>query len=323
MSIKHVENQIQQNIQVQKQEQIQEVENNVMLDNVEQQKQSNLDNEMPEAVQKEQIKRNNEPPYEPEDGVYIQLSKKGAEIQAGDSDKMKKIRRYIKDYVQAPTLQAKQRALEGVIKACNSYTFMKFSLFKGARAKERLNQVKDVRTEAQTALDQVKEKRKEKGNTVLGKGPEFIYNEASEVEFNGFTGVFAHLVGLGRFLVENPIRLALKAVVLPFWAINEAIISSQRKRGVKVPNRHLKFPGLHGFNTYSKRTLSVLKGQFNQDGREAYGFLEYYKKEDFEIQQRMAADMAMAQEDIDDEEIEEEIRQSNIEDQEDENEDDE
>ena len=122
---------------------------------IEEEKQQNIDKEIEVKEQKK-----TEPKEEPEDNTaaeHIALQRKFTAHRKGDSAKMTRIRDAVAAYLNAKNAyeeglskdKAEQRsALDQLIKACDSYTFGKFELFKRGTALARLQEVKALREEA-------------------------------------------------------------------------------------------------------------------------------------------------------------------------------
>lgn len=253
---------------------------------------ASLNIEMPKVIKAEEVNQQNLRPYDLEAGEnYIEFSKEGAMFQEGDSAKMRKIRNAIKAYYADGS--NKEEALKNIIKACDSYTRFKFTLLKKGRGLERLEQVKELREEANLKLERLNEKQEQ------GK---YIYTERrAMVETYGYSApkmASSKILGAMRFVIENPIRLILKGLVLPVWAINEGVRGIQKLSG-KQMNRHISFPGLHSFKHYHHELYRLFNGHLNSY-EEANGFLTNYKGKyiyDQDILDRMQADMDMIGED--------------------------
>lgn len=253
---------------------------------------ASLNIEMPKIIKAEEVNQQNLRPYDLEAGEnYIEFSKEGAMFQEGDSAKMRKIRNAIKAYYADGS--NKEEALKNIIKACDSYTRFKFTLLKKGRGLERLEQVKELREEANLKLERLNEKQEQE---------KYIYTERrAMVETYGYSipkMASSKILGAMRFVIENPIRLILKGLVLPVWAINEGVRGIQKLSG-KQMNRHISFPGLHSFKHYQHELYRLFNGHLNSY-EEANGFLTNYKGKyiyDQDILDRMQADMDMIGED--------------------------
>ena len=193
----------------------------------------------------------------PQEIQYIGLEKCFAEKQEGDSDRMLAVRNALKEYHEhlenpnGPDTYNKWRLLTNIVKACKSYRFLRFSIFKRGEAKKRLQQVIALQEKAAAMAEDEHEEMKMMGvtdkNTIVGfyKGDQkdekgYVWtnrvkaaNEAwrAKVLNNTTSGQKAASIVIGglAFLLYNPIRLAGAAVMAPFWAINEGIRAVERK----------------------------------------------------------------------------------------------
>ena len=59
---------------------------------------------------------------------------------------------------------------------------------------------------------------------------------------------------IGRFLVENLIRIPLTLLTLPVWAVNEGVRKIQKSRG-KTQNRSIRLPWIHSLSYYTNQQL--------------------------------------------------------------------
>lgn len=84
---------------------------------------------------------------------HIGMARKFTVAREGDSDKMLAIRGALKDYYDSEKTEADVVKLQKVIDACNSYTRFKF--LKWGRGKERLDEVKALRAEAEAEMAKV------------------------------------------------------------------------------------------------------------------------------------------------------------------------
>ena len=218
---------------------------------------------------------------------FIGMDERFATIRTKMDDyKIAKIRSRLKNYheVKHAGVRSKYLALKDLDKACSDYTFMSFSLFRGKSGARLLEEVRGMRKEIKTELRKVEGGRIAKLSEKKGEKSEDAKlrdKRWAEVRIGGRLNIFARaaagLVGLTRFVVENPIRLALKAVTLPFWAINEVARGVVKATGHR-PHRHIKFPGLHSPSTYYARTIRSFRRWFapssnfgiQMGGKEAY-----------------------------------------------------
>ncbi len=173
-----------------------------------------------------------------------------------DSTDMKDVRRKLRYYyesLQKGDTNGQVVNLHKLVKECDSYLKGKFSIFKWGRARERLKEVKELKREANKKLAALPKNFNGLGNI------ELIHNTG------GYVSNLGAAVVVGRFLIENPIRIALTAIALPFWAVNECIRGVQ-KAMVKTPNRRLRLPWMHRWGYYIEQQLAK---------RKAIGFAKY------------------------------------------------
>ncbi len=117
------------------------------------------DYELPEVVPGERIANAHEQ-EEPILGPrFVGIEKKFAAVQADDSDRMIRIRNALSSYHDAINDAARRAALNDIVDACNKYCFLRFSLFRGARGKQRLQEVRDLLKTAKAMIftEQIKE----------------------------------------------------------------------------------------------------------------------------------------------------------------------
>ena len=191
----------------------------------------------------------------PQEIQYIGLEKCFAEKQEGDSDRMLAVRNALKEYHEhlegSPDTYNKWRLLTNIVKACKSYRFLRFSIFKRGEAKKRLQQVIALQEKAAAMAEDEHEEMKMMGITDDDTIEEFYKGDqkdekgyvwtnrvkaaneawAAKVVNNTTSGQKAASIVIGglAFLLYNPIRLAGAAVMAPFWAINEGIRAVERK----------------------------------------------------------------------------------------------
>ena len=114
----------------------------------------------------EKIKEDADAPQEPVP-EFISLNYSGITVTTADDKKMQVIKRAVDYYQMSKGDKEEGAALQTVIKACNSFTWGKFSLFSFGKSKVKLNEVKKLREEAQKALAAFEKKEKEKNNGQL------------------------------------------------------------------------------------------------------------------------------------------------------------
>ncbi len=99
-------------------------------------------------------KQINKPPLPEEilpEPEYIGIDEKFAQIKSDDGERMIKVRTALKHYHEALSNNSDvTEPLNAIIKACDNYTYMRFSLFRGSRGKKRLKEVKELRDQART-----------------------------------------------------------------------------------------------------------------------------------------------------------------------------
>lgn len=105
-----------------------------------------------------------------------------------DSVKMQNVKSALNAYAQLEKggehMAEEKESLQNILSACDSYCFMKFSLFKFGEAKKRLSQVKEMRSKAMDRLNQLKTKESQGGEEV--KTPKV---EIEDVQIENFTGL--------------------------------------------------------------------------------------------------------------------------------------
>ena len=114
----------------------------------------------------------------PQEIQYIGLEKCFAEKQEGDSDRMLAVRNALKEYHEhlegrdGPDTYNKWRLLTNIVKACKSYRFLRFSIFKRGEAKKRLQQVIALQEKAAAMAEDEHEEMRMMGvsdkNTIMG-----------------------------------------------------------------------------------------------------------------------------------------------------------
>ena len=191
----------------------------------------------------------------PQEIQYIGMEKCFAEKQEGDSDRMLAVRNALKEYHEhlegSPDTYNKWRLLTNIVKACKSYRFLRFSIFKRGEAKKRLQQVIALQEKAAAMAEDEHEEMKMMGitddDTIEGfyKGDQkdekgYVWTNRAKAANEAWTAKLVNNTTVGQkaasivigglaFLLYNPIRLAGAAVMAPFWAINEGIRAVERK----------------------------------------------------------------------------------------------
>ncbi len=107
------------------------------------------------TVEADQVKTDADEPQEPAP-AFVSLSYSGVTITKNDDKKMKAVKSAIQNYQKSRGTDGEADSLLAVIKACNSYTWGKFSLFSFGKSKVKLNEVKKVREDALMALEILK-----------------------------------------------------------------------------------------------------------------------------------------------------------------------
>lgn len=174
---------------------------------------------------------------------HIALEERFSYDRTDDGDRMLDVRRKLRYYFKSVHEGSTKEQYDNLtrLKAeCDAYCRGRFSIFKWGRGGERLKEVKALKRQAD-------EKQRTLPNVVgASAGVEYIYNR-DRVEYLTNAGA---VVTLGRFLIENPIRLGLTAIALPFWAVNMSIRAIQKRQG-KTPIRRLTLPWMHRWGYYS------------------------------------------------------------------------
>lgn len=106
-----------------------------------------------------EIKADADGPLEPEYS-YVNLKASCLTVTKNDDKKMAAVKEAINKLHDSQGGDDEMDALQAVIKACNSYTWGKFSIFKFGQAKVKLNEVKRVRQEAEARLAELKQQQK-------------------------------------------------------------------------------------------------------------------------------------------------------------------
>ena len=107
-----------------------------------------------------------------------------------DSVKMQNVKSALNAYAELSkgkmSSEDERDYLNDIVSACDSYCFMKFSLFKFGEAKKRLSQVKEMRSKAMDRLNQLKTKESQGGEGQEVKKPKV---EIETVEVDDITGL--------------------------------------------------------------------------------------------------------------------------------------
>ena len=107
-----------------------------------------------------------------------------------DSVKMQNVKSALNAYAELSkgkmSSEDERDYLNDIVSACDSYCFMKFSLFKFGEAKKRLSQVKEMRSKAMDRLNQLKTKESQGGEGQEVKKPKV---EIETVEVDNITGL--------------------------------------------------------------------------------------------------------------------------------------
>ena len=177
------EQQYQNQEQFLQQNQYQEVKQEV-TEEKQQNLEENLANSFKEATT-EKTKADNSDPQEPEP-AYVSLHASNLTVTKNDSKKMAAVKEAVKRFQECKGTDEEGPSLEAVIKACNSYTWGKFSLFTFGKSKVMLNEVKKVREQAENQLFRLEtqklQKIKEKQEEEKRQREEMERREAEERE---------------------------------------------------------------------------------------------------------------------------------------------
>ena len=188
---------------------------------------------------------------------HVALERRFSYERTDDDMGMRDVRRKLKYYFKSIDEQGtKQQSdnLRRIIKECDAYCKGKFMIFKRGRARERLKEVKALKKEAEDKLRTMP-----------------IVNSTGKVELIHNSPVSEYLttgqsvVVVGRFIVENLLRIPLTILTLPVWAVNEKIRKRQKKKG-QVQNRSIRLPWMHRWGYY------VTQAQFK---KKTIGFSNY------------------------------------------------
>ncbi len=133
--------------------------------------------------EKEKIKEDGDDPQEPVP-EFISLNYSNISVTTADDKKMQIIKRAVEYYQSSKGDEEEGAALQAVIKACNSFTWGKFSLFSFGKSKVKLNEVKKLREDAQKALEEFERKEKEKNNGQLKKDYSVFAPEVQEYVYD-------------------------------------------------------------------------------------------------------------------------------------------
>ena len=228
---------------------------------------------------------------------HVALEERFSYDRQDDDIGMRDVRRKLRYYYESVQKQDKKVQadnLQRLIKECDAYCKGKFMAFKWGRGRERLKEVKALKRDAESKLQSMSGINSSLGNI------EYIHNSP----VNEYLTVGQTAVVLGRFLVENPIRIPLTILTLPVWAVNECVRGVQKMMG-KAQNRRIRLPWMH--------RLSYYKTQ-QQFKKKTIGFSTYrsFKERfiehntDFEAMNRADQDYLSALDYEDEEELENE-----------------
>ncbi len=218
---------------------------------------------------------------------HIALDERFSYDRIDDDTRMLDVRRKLRYYFKSVYEGDKRKQydnLDRLKKECDAYCKGRFSIFKWGRGKERLNEVKALKREASEKQKTLYDKTEGVSNL------ELIYNSPQGYLTNGQAAIV-----VGRYIIENPIRLALTAIALPFWAINQTIRGVQKLAG-KTPIRRLTLPWMHRFAYYRDAQYHKKK----LIGFDTYrSFTERFikHKTDIKAMDRADLDLAMTTED--------------------------
>ncbi len=137
---------------------------------------------------KEKLKADNSDPQEPEP-AYVSLHATNITVTKNDSKKMQAVKEAVQEYQKLKagneSVPVVARALDNIIKMCNSYTWGKFSLFTFGKSKVMLNEVKQLRQQAEQemvrmAAEVAQEKLDAEKNALRTKKIDSMYEEEDE-----------------------------------------------------------------------------------------------------------------------------------------------
>ena len=101
-------------------------------------------NEWIPVVEEGRIAKAPEPEEDLSEPEYVGVEQKFTQVQADDSKRMVKVREALGRYYEAQTKEETDEAINGILKACDDYAFMRWSWTRGARGKKRLKEVQQV-----------------------------------------------------------------------------------------------------------------------------------------------------------------------------------
>ena len=263
------------------------------------------------AESKKSIKHNWGEPW------YVGFDKKYTAVKADDSLEMERIKEKLdkvleeieKEKQKEPTADVAAK-LTDLIKSCDTYTSGRHKKYLGkfyflrpiGRLKfhARFREVVALRRRAQKELEARVQKKTKMAPELIVENDNYKSIHGVE-DFGGLSSFGITVAAILRFMVENPIRLGLKALVLPFWAINEGIRQVVKWTGHR-PQRHIRFPRLHTAVDYYDKLVRVFRGRFRSSEYREHWYDLFFTtycndKVNKDILKRMDLDMDMAQND--------------------------
>ena len=238
---------------------------------------------------------------------YVGFDRKYSGEKNDDSARMALIKNRLYDYYETLDNKGDElKALNRIVKACDGYLLkrirkvpmMLLMSWKFPKFCARWHEVRMLKKEAKKKIAEL---------TKNNVNPSLIYENPGAMYVGNLGALVGGPIALVRFLVENPIRLVLKVLTVPVWAVNEGIREIVKWRG-GIPPRHIKFPGLHWLREYIDRNDTWLTKNGTTKkvdphagmGQHWYDkfFVDYHTK-DKDIIERAQLDMDMAQYDFD------------------------
>ena len=226
----------------------------------------------------------------PPDGPkHVALERRFSYDREDDKTGMKEVRRKIKYYFKSvdegKNSDVQAQNLQRIIDECKNYCKGKFMFFKFGRAKERLQEVKALKQQAEAKLQTLPSAHANQNNL------ELIHNNPEDHNIK-FTSA---AVIVGRFTLENLIRIPLTLLTLPVWAINEGVRKIQKDFG-QTQNRRIRLPWMHTW-TYYKEQQYFKKNAISFSTYRSFSERFIKHNTDFKAMDRAARDLYSTTED--------------------------
>ena len=228
------------------------------------------------------------------DGYYIGFDRKYAVIQKDDSEQMKRIKVKLYEVFNELDKEKEGKKLSEkdkesilakltVLKTnCDYFLIQKYrrsggivsSSIKYYEYSKRWNEVEKLRKRVAAEIRKRKPAEPVR-QTIEDEQFEYKYKKVGE-DLKWYQKLGFGALALGRFLIENPLRLILKGLTVPVWAVNEGIRKIIIASGGN-PQRHIKFPGLYRPGQFYERMVNRFTGDSISEGRWYDRFLTYYE----------------------------------------------